>query len=260
MLRFTHKRLAAFRSSLLSTAAILLFSLPVMTSASEAVCAAFNNSLVEPALVEHMRSAAGKGMLYRIQPEASHIRFEIDSPIGIVQANFTNFQGGFTLEAGDTGTEGKALLTARTDSVETASGFIRSLLTSETFLDTERYPHLLFASRDFFWVNAREAVLIGDLTLHGMTRRIGLHVQLLAKDTADAPGTDRLLVEASARIQRSAFGMNALTAYVDDKVTLYMKIYAKKYDPAMAAAHNELDDSMLLLPAPPGSAAAVIAQ
>jgi len=265
MFRFLLQFRTAVKTLTLISAGILLCSLPAVTLAAEPVCDDFTLSQVEPALVEHMRTAAGRGMLYRIQPELSKISFEIDSPIGLVQADFKHFQGGFTLESGASGTEGKALLSAKTDSVDTASGFIRTLLVSETFLDTERYPQLLFVSRDFYWVNAREAVLIGDLSLHGVTRRIGLHVQLLENNPLDAPGTDRILVEASARIQRSAFGMNALASYVDDKVTLYMKIHARKYQPAIVSAQtqadgNSADDSDLFWPAPPAPVASGIPQ
>lgn len=206
----------------------------------DTVCQTFEDDGVEPDLIAHMRDAASKGMLYRIQPEHSKISFEIDSPIGIVHADFKDFQGGFTLETSWTGTEGKALLSAKTSSIDTSSGFISTLLKSETFLDTRQYPELLFVSKDFFWVNDNEAILVGDLSLHGTTQRIGLHVHLLDNTEADSVDAgQRILVEASAKINRSAFGINGLSSYVSDNVTLYMRILASRYQPGIDTAQLE---------------------
>jgi polyisoprenoid-binding protein YceI len=227
---------ACDRLRLLLNTTLVLLALATGASQAEPAAlanyspAASHNQLeLEPALAQHMRLAAEKGMLYRILPESSEIGFVIDSPIGPVQANFKNFQGDFTLESGPTRVEGKAMLSAKTDSVQLTSGFVRALLMSETFLDTEQYPEMQFVSQDFFWVNNREAVLLGDLTLHGVTQRIGLHVQLLSAEPGDLQHGPRILIEASAQIQRTAFGMYSLTPFVSDKVNLYMKIHAVQY-------------------------------
>jgi len=57
---------------------------------------------------------------------------------------------------------------------------------------------------------------VGDLSLHGTTKRVVFQVQ--AVDVADSGGAGRY--QATATIRRSDFGMNTLQHIVSDKVEI----------------------------------------
>jgi polyisoprenoid-binding protein YceI len=87
---------------------------------------------------------------------------------------------------------------------------------------------MLFVSTDFQWLSKNEAVLIGDLTMHGVTKRVGFHVELINQDAIDSQ-QQRILVKATTLIRRSEFGLNALSPMVSDAVNLCMSVDAVKY-------------------------------
>jgi polyisoprenoid-binding protein YceI len=87
---------------------------------------------------------------------------------------------------------------------------------------------MLFVSTGFKWVSETEAILLGELTLHGITKAVGFHVKLVKQ-----PGEDeieqRILVKATTLIRRSEFGLTALSPMVSDSVNLCMSVDAVKY-------------------------------
>jgi polyisoprenoid-binding protein YceI len=107
---------------------------------------------------------------------------------------------------------------------------IEGMLKGEQFFDVKKYPEMLFVSRQFRWVNSSEAVLIGDLTLHGVTREVGFHVQMIDKNQPGGrQGEKRILVKATTLISRAEFGLNALSPMVSDTVSLCMSVDALRY-------------------------------
>jgi polyisoprenoid-binding protein YceI len=73
-------------------------------------------------------------------------------------------------------------------------------------------------------------VLIGDLTLHGVTRQVGFHVSLIDKDRVGVhQAAKSIQVTATALISRSAFGLDALSPLVSDAVSLCMSVEAVRY-------------------------------
>ena len=178
-----------------------------------------------------MLASAKDGHLYRIDPSSSRVGFCVDSPIGRVEGQFKEFKGGLTFvptaaAAGDQ----QAMVMVETESLETDAPLIEGMLKGEQFFDVNKYPEMLFVSRQFRWVNSSEAVLIGDLTLHGVTRQVGFHVQMIAKDQAgERQGEKRILVKATTLISRAEFGLNALSPMVSDTVSLCMSVDALRY-------------------------------
>ena len=115
-----------------------------------------------------------------------------------------------------------------TASLETKGPFIEGMLKGKKFFDVENFPEMLFVSTGFKWVSETEAVLLGELTLHGVTKAVGFHVVLV-----DQPGDDeqgqRILVKATTLIHRSEFGLTALSPMVSDSVNLCMSVDAVRY-------------------------------
>ncbi len=211
-------------SLVLSTAAAAGF-------ADSELCAPFAKGVVDQSIVAKMLASAKDGHLYRIEPASSRVAFCVDSPVGRVEGRFKDFRGGLTFvptaaPAGDQ----QAMVMVDTASIETGAPLIEGMLKGEQFFDVKRYPEILFVSQQFRWVNSSEAVLIGDLTLHGVTRQVGFHVQLIDKEQPGGRrGPESILVKATTRISRAEFGLKGLSPMVSDAVSLCMSVDAVRY-------------------------------
>jgi len=106
-------------------------------------------------------------------------------------------------------------------------------LTGPDFLDVERFPEITFLGRQVRLTGANEAVVVGDLTLRGVTRSVELHVRHLGQwqtpwweDGVDKGPKTRAGFIATARINRHDFGVRWNSALdrggvvVGDDVTL----------------------------------------
>jgi polyisoprenoid-binding protein YceI len=192
------------------------------------LCAPFKNSSVDESIMAEMLAAAKDGHLYRIQSASSRVGFCVDSPIGEVKGEFKTFDGGLTMQPKTSAEKGRVMVIVDTSSLETSGAFIESLLKSESFFDVENYPEIMFVSTGFEWVSKTEAVLIGELTMHGITKKVGFHVQLIESDEKNKDGAQKIIVKASTLIHRSEFGIYTMSKFVSDSVNLCMSVDAVK--------------------------------
>lgn len=210
---------------LLSSLAILVLSLSFVANASnESLCAPFKDVNVDQAILAQMLQAANNGDLYRVEPGSSKMGFCIDSPIGKVEAKFHAFNGGLALDKFMQ--QGTSLIHIDVNSLQADSVFIEAMLKSESFLDSERYPNIIFVSTGIEWINEERGVLKGLLTMHGITKEVAFYVELTSSITKTG---QMVTIKASTTIQRSAFGMYTLSPMVDDRVSLCMSIDAYRY-------------------------------
>lgn len=207
---------------------ILLAVLSAAAYADTEVCAPFKDGVVDETIISKMLAAADDGHLYRIKPSSSKVGFCVDSPIGMIEGEFTDFTGGLTFLKENLSQDEQALVKINTASLDTRGPLIKSLLKGKKFFDVENYPEMLFVSTGFKWVSKTEAILLGELTLHGITKAVGFHVRLI-KQSTDAENQQRILVKATTLIHRSEFGLTALSPMVSDSVKLCMSVDAVRY-------------------------------
>ena len=212
-------------NSLIIGLLISLFSTASMAETD--VCAPFKDGAVDEAIVSRMLAAADDGHLYRIDPASSKVGFCVESPVGLIEGEFKDFTGGLTFLQEAVSDE-QALVKVRTDSLETDGKFIERMLKGKSFFDVKNYPEILFVSTAFQWVSATEAVLLGKLTMHGVTRDVGFHVVLVQEPASDGE-QQHIRVRATTLIRRSEFGLSALYPMVSDSVNLCMSVDAVKY-------------------------------
>lgn len=217
--------------------ALSIFLFPALTAAdlvqqddgSDELCMPFMQRDLYPSAVQHMIDAASNGNLYRVEPATSVMGFCVDSAIGLIKGEFKKFKGGFTLEKNAVGTTGQVMMMAETASLEAPGFMVENLLEGDGFFDSDDYPEFVFVSTGFYWVNEKEAVLIGELTIRGVTRSVGFHVELKARDASITDSGQRIMITASTKIRRSEFGIISLASIASDDVTLCMKIEAVRY-------------------------------
>ncbi len=91
-------------------------------------------------------------------------------------------------------------------SVNTGDGERDAHLRSTDFLEAERFPEIVFTSTAVRDVTVDTFVLLGELTLHGVTRPLALQV-IYRGEAVDLRGRERVAFEAEGRINRKDFGL-----------------------------------------------------
>jgi polyisoprenoid-binding protein YceI len=142
--------------------------------------------------------------VYRLDPVNTRISFNIQH-FGVlwVSARFPDFSGAFVLDR--RGPASRVEVSVQMASVDCNDPRWNGRLRSPDWLDVQRYPQMTFHSDHVEFDTAGGAVASGELTLHGVTRSIGLEISGLNCSPAAAAG-DQCSFVARARIKRSDYG------------------------------------------------------
>jgi polyisoprenoid-binding protein YceI len=116
---------------------------------------------------------------YKIDAARSRIAFSVHQFVSTVRGDFHRFSG--TIEVDREHAE-RSSVTARI-SVASIDSKIQKrdhhLLSSE-FFDAAKFPEITFKSRSVKQTGEHSGDVIGDLTMHGVTKPMTLHVKLAA--------------------------------------------------------------------------------
>ncbi len=112
--------------------------------------------------------------------------------------------------------------------VHASSRFFADQLRSARWLDAAAYPDMRFVSHSISFTAPGQALVRGELTLHGVTRELTLHATF--RDSGDDPVTRRYRLDfvAEAGLRRSDFGMKALLPVLSNDVRLTMQAEFEK--------------------------------
>lgn len=205
---------------------LLLLTRPV--NAIDLQCELAENIQIKPAIIAAMMAAAKKGYLYRVETSTSNVTFEVNHfPFSTVEGRFNKFEGGLAFPDGTVQPK-QALFIIKVASVATGDNELNDYLKSTAFFNATQFPDIIFVSTGFEWVNESTARLIGDLTLHGMTRPLVFNVHINTTENDSSDKSQKITMIASAEIQRSDFGMNELQVFVSNTVRFNLKIEASQ--------------------------------
>jgi polyisoprenoid-binding protein YceI len=115
-------------------------------------------------------------------------------------------------------------------------------LKSPDFFDVAKYPTLTFKSKNVTPGTGGAFQLVGDLTMHGVTKEVTLDVSALSKVIKGMRGESRVAASATTKINRQDYGVkwNAPLegggVVVSDTVAITIEIEAMIAPPAAAAA------------------------
>jgi polyisoprenoid-binding protein YceI len=147
----------------------------------------------------------------------SQVAYEIDSAhtsvhFSVRHLMVSNVRGEFTKVTGtirfDPENPADSSLDATIDasSIHTRDDQRDGHLKSAEFLDVEKFPSLIFRSKQ---VEPRQdgGKVKGDLTIHGVTREIVLDVEDLTQEVSDPWGKQRIGGSATTKLSRKDFGI-----------------------------------------------------
>lgn len=143
---------------------------------------------------------------YRIDPNQSTIAFSVKHMvINTVHGKFTDYSGTIDLDEKDL-TKSSVSVTIKTASVNSDVAPRDKDIRSPNFLDVEKYPEISFTSHRVE-KNNDGYLLVGDLTLHGMTKEVRIPFTYNGK-ASDLAGNTRIGFEGSLTINRQDWGIN----------------------------------------------------
>ncbi len=156
--------------------------------------------------------------------------------IAKVHGRFTRFEGSVTLD------EGKAVsaeVQIDAASIDTQVEARDNHLRSADFFDVEKHPQVAFRSTRMEAVGGDRYRVVGDLTMHGVTREVAIDAEYLGRGT-DPFGNERIAFSGTTSLDRKDYGLNwnsALEAggvLVGEKIEIALEVQAVK--PAATAA------------------------
>ncbi|WP_374163155.1 YceI family protein [Arcticibacter sp. MXS-1] len=161
--------------------------------------------------------------------------------ISEVEGQFKNFEGTIVSKTPDFN---NAAINFNVDvkSIDTENGDRDKHLLSADFFDAEKYPQMSFKSTSFKKVSGNKYTLLGNLTLHGVTKPAKFSVTY-GGTAKDGYGNTKAGFKATGVINRFDYGLkwNALTeaggATVGKDVTIDLKLeLTQQKAPAATAA------------------------
>jgi len=93
------------------------------------------------------------------------------------------------------------------------------------FFDVAKYPTITFRSTSVLPAGPNAFEVSGDLTIHGVTKPVVLHVESPAA-VKNAHGVERRGAEATTKVSRKAFGVSADAGIVGDEVQVTIDLEA----------------------------------
>jgi len=115
---------------------------------------------------------------YKFDPSGSTIGFSVHQFLGTTHGKFTSFSG--KIDVAREHPENSSV-TAQIDvgSIDTRIKKRDDHLRSAEFFNVEKFPNMTFKSRSVKRTGPQSGDILGDLTMHGVTKPITLHVKLL---------------------------------------------------------------------------------
>jgi len=136
-----------------------------------------------------------------------------DAHFSIKHLMISNVQGDFGHIIGTAVYDGEHLTNASVDAnipiddINTREPKRDGHLKSAEFFDVAKYPAMTFKSKKITGEAGGDFKMVGDLTLHGVTKEVVLTGKLSGKPIKDPFGKTRLGAEASTQINRKDFGL-----------------------------------------------------
>ena len=143
---------------------------------------------------------------WKIDPAHTNVEFSVRHlMITTVKGRFTDVTGTVKTDDGDPA-KGEVDITIAAASIDTREPQRDAHLRSADFFDAETFPTLTFRSKRIDRVRGEDFMLVGDLTIRGVTREVALEVTSEGR-VKDPWGGDRAGFSATTKIKRSDFGL-----------------------------------------------------
>ena len=144
---------------------------------------------------------------WNIDPTHSSASFKVKHMmISDVRGSFRDLQGTIAIDESNLANS-QVNITIVATSIDTGIKKRDDHLRSADFFDVAKYPNLIFSSKQIRNIKNGEFELVGDLTLHGVTKEVVLNVAGPTVEAKDPWGNIRRAAQATTKINRKDFGL-----------------------------------------------------
>src|SRR6266699_1882146 len=135
-------------------------------------------NLIAAAVIAGLGATASAAESYKFDPPGSTIGFSVHQFLGTTRGKFTSFSGRIEV---DREHPENSSVTAQIDvrSIDTRIKKRDDHLRSAEFFNVEKFPRMTFKSRNVKQTGPQSGDILGDLTIHGVTKPVTLHVKLV---------------------------------------------------------------------------------
>jgi polyisoprenoid-binding protein YceI len=166
--------------------------------------------------------------IFKIDPAHSRIGFKVHQAIATVTGRFKQFGGTIELDR-EHPEKSSVTATIQVKSIDTGIAKRDAHLCSAEFFNVAKFPEITFKSRSVKQTGPDVGNIVGDFTMHGVTKPITLHVKLLTKK-----GEEVTRWEVTTQpLSRREFGLQfsktlESVSMIGDTVTTTMEIESVK--------------------------------
>jgi len=142
---------------------------------------------------------------YKIDKSHSEVIFQVRHLVTKVRGRFDDFEGTVAINE-DKPELSSVQFTIQATSISTNEPQRDTHLRSADFFEVDKFPTLTFTSRKVVKKSSESYDVVGDLTIHGVTKEITLPVTHLGK-AKDPWGNERVGFEAEITLNRKDYGL-----------------------------------------------------
>ncbi len=144
---------------------------------------------------------------YQLDADHSSVSFKVSHlAVSSVTGRFNKIKGTASIQGDDLASR-RVQVIIDAASVDTGHQKRDEHIRSADFLDAAKYPAITFVSKKFLKDESGKMKIVGDLTLHGVTREIIVEMRGFTPEIKDPWGNFRRGTTATAVIDRRDFGI-----------------------------------------------------
>jgi len=165
-------------------------------------------------------ATAAQSGIWQIDPNHSAAQFSVRHlGVSTVRGAFMKVSGSAMYDPADPSKD-SVDVTIDASSVDTRVQMRDNDLRSPNFLDVQKYPTITFKSKQAKPAGAGKLQIVGDLTIHGVTKEVTLDVDGPSASIKDPWGNQRIGASALTKVNRKDFGVNGAPGVVGDDITI----------------------------------------
>ncbi|MDQ2859952.1 MAG: YceI family protein [Pseudomonadota bacterium] len=168
---------------------------------------------------------------YAVEPTHTRILFSL-SHLGFTTwyGDFSHASGAATIDPAHPSAS-SVEVSVPVASIETTNTVLDEELKGADWFDAAKFPTLTFKSRQISATGPDEGEIVGDLTLHGVTRPVTLHVKFHGAGANPMSHAYTAGFDATGVIKRGDFGVTKYLPMVGDDVTLIISAAFERKGP-----------------------------
>jgi polyisoprenoid-binding protein YceI len=188
----------------------------------------FARRLVLATLIAAASFSAQAADKYDIDPTHTQVQFTYNHMgFSNITGRFDEVKGDFLFDAADP-TKSSVSITIPVASISTGVDKLDEHLLKADFFDATQFPTATFKSTGVTAAGEGKLAVAGDLTIHGVTRPVVLDVTINGVGEHPMRKLPAAGFDATAKINRSDFGVGAYVPAVGDEVTLSITVEATR--------------------------------